>query len=74
MSASRRDSKESKYREKIAELEDIIRHQTKEFERANQHMVRRILNFYYMRIFVQLAIQKKGKIIFVKAIYSEVLL
>ena len=64
MSASRRDSKESKYREKIAELEDIIRHQTKEFERANQHMVRRIFDFYYMRIFVKLTIKKKRENIF----------
>ena len=44
-SASRRDSKDSKYREKIAELEDIIRHQTKEFERNHQHLVR-ILYFF----------------------------
>jgi hypothetical protein len=39
-SASRRDSKDSKFREKIAELEDIIRHQTKEFDRTNNELVR----------------------------------
>ena len=47
-SASRRDSKDSKYREKIAELEDIIRHQTKEFERNNQHLVRILYSFKYL--------------------------
>ena len=41
-SASRRDSKDSKFREKISELEDIIRHQTKEFEKTNQQLVRPI--------------------------------
>lgn len=39
-SASRRDTKEAKFREKIAELEDIIQHQTKQFERVHQQSVR----------------------------------
>ena len=38
-SASRRDTKEAKFREKIAELEDIIRHQTQQFERTQQELV-----------------------------------
>ena len=48
-SASRRDTKDAKYREKIAELEDIIRHQTKQFERAQQVLVRHLLFYYWVR-------------------------
>ena len=44
-SASRRDSKDAKYREKIAELEDIIRHQTKQFEQTQQVLVRYFFHY-----------------------------
>ena len=50
-SASRRDSKDSKFREKISELEDIIRHQTKEFEKTNQQLVRPIFLRFFDRSF-----------------------
>ena len=38
-SASRRDSKDAKYREKIAELEDVIRVQTQRFQRSKEDLV-----------------------------------